>query len=71
MGTKEKEVEVGLDCNTTPSSAWLIPLSHSLILKEVVGATEDAPSNSIKVANVALPICRAEVGVPAGVTGGG
>ena len=70
MGMKEKEVGVASDCNTTPSSAWLIPLSHSWIFKDVVGSTEDAAPDSVKVANVALSICRAEVGVPAGVAGG-
>ena len=71
MGMKEKEVGVQSDCNTTPSSAWLIPLSHSWICKGAVGTTEDAPINSVKVANVALSICRAEVSVPAGVAGRG
>jgi len=61
---KEKEVAVASDCNTTPSSAWLIPLSHSWIFKDVVGSAEDAAPDSVKVANVALSICRAEVGIP-------
>jgi len=70
MGMKEKEVGVASDCNTTPSSAWLIPLSHSWIFNDAVGAAEGATSDSVKVANVALSVCRAEVGVPAGVAGG-
>ena len=35
-----------------------------------MGSTEDAAPDSVKVANVALSICRAEVGVPTGVAGG-
>jgi hypothetical protein len=71
MGMKEKEVGVVSDCNTTLSSDWLTPLSHSLICKEVVHSAEDAPANSVKVANVALSICRAEVDVSAlGASGG-
>jgi hypothetical protein len=69
MGMKEKEVGVVSDCNTTPSSDWLIPLSHLLIHKEVVGPIEEAPTNSVKVANVALSICRAEVDASTVVTG--
>jgi hypothetical protein len=70
-GMKEKEVGVVSDCNTTPSSDWLIPLSHCLICKEVVGSTEVAAPNSVKVANVALSICGAEVEVSAFIAGGG
>jgi hypothetical protein len=71
MGMKEKEVGVVSDCNTTPSSDWLTPLSHSLICKEVVRSVEEASPNSVKVANVALSICRAEVDVSALSAGSG
>ena len=63
MGMKEK-VGVVLDRNTTPSSDWLIPLSHSL-MHSVVGSTEDTPSNVIEVAEVALSVGRAVVNVSA------
>ena len=35
-----------------------------------MGSAEDAAPDGVKVANVALLVCRAEVGVPTGVTGG-
>ena len=60
-GMKEK-VGVVLDCNTTPSSDWLILLSHSL-MHSVIGSTEDAPSDVVEVAKVALLVSRAVVNV--------
>ena len=60
---KEK-VGVVLDRNTTPSSDWLMPLSHSL-MHSVVGSAEDAPSNVVKVAEVALAVGQAVVDVAA------
>jgi len=63
MGMKEK-VGVVLDRNTTPSSDWLIPLSHSLTCS-IIGSTEDAPSDVVEVAEVALSIGGAVVNVAA------
>ena len=60
---KEK-VGVVLDCNTTPSSDWLILLSHSL-MHSIIGFTEDTPSNMVEVAEVALVVSRAVVNVSA------
>ena len=68
MGMKEK---VGLrpDCNTTPSSDWLIPLSHLLIVEDVVCPAEETSANKVSVAVMASRVCGASVDIPAIKTG--
>ena len=68
MGMKEK-VGLGSDRNTTPSSDWLIPLSHLLIVEDVVCPAEETSANKVSAAVMASRVCGASVDVPASNTG--
>jgi hypothetical protein len=54
---EEEKVGVGLERNTTPSSDWLIPLSHSLIRIDVSVFAEDT---AISVSRFAVVTCKVE-----------
>jgi hypothetical protein len=50
-----EKVGVGLECNTTPSSDWLIPLSHCSTFEEAGVLVEDI---AVRVSRFTVITCK-------------
>ena len=65
----EEKVGVGSECNATPSSDWLIPLSHVSICKHVGIVAEDIAAKVSKFAVVTCKVKSTDVMPPTAEAG--